>query len=430
MNCSQFLFIGKYGMINSTSYVRDSIMQQIEKITIKKLEIKGFKSIEHLILEDVSPFVVLAGANGSGKSNIVDALYFLSLVIKFGIDEAIEKIGGVSCISSNFIKTDVCYCIDVGIDKINYQYCLELNISESSAYIRYENFKISIYGRIVCDYDKKKKQNREKYLPKSSNKSPIGGILGVGGVVAFVGAVAVRAQEELYKVKKTVRQYPTYDIPKKCFLADMLIKEGNLFFKIMNNIRLYRFDLTGVVQSGDLELTDNRQGIISLLTCLEQDSNLKETVLEWLSLMIPDLQDIQQLNDKSFVFIENNGQTLPAHMVSNGTKYILYLLVTILKQTQEAGVTIIEEPERSLHPKVIGELIDFMREHTSINHPIILTTHSESVVRKLELEELFFVHKENGKTYVKSVKDSGVDKRKIPLNTAWLTNLFDGGLPW
>lgn len=43
---------------------------------IKRLEIKGYKSIGHLVLEDVPSLMVLAGANGAGKSNLVEALAF------------------------------------------------------------------------------------------------------------------------------------------------------------------------------------------------------------------------------------------------------------------------------------------------------------------------------------------------------------------
>ena len=49
-------------------------------MNIQKLEIKGFKSIAHVSLENISPFLVFAGANGAGKSNLVDALVFLGAV--------------------------------------------------------------------------------------------------------------------------------------------------------------------------------------------------------------------------------------------------------------------------------------------------------------------------------------------------------------
>ena len=51
-------------------------------------------------------------------------------------------------------------------------------------------------------------------------------------------------------------------------------------------------------------------------------------------------------------------------------------------------------------------------------------------MRNLKASELALVDKEAGKTVVHLAKDAGVDERKIPLDKAWLTNLFDGGLPW
>ena len=168
---------------------------------------------------------------------------------------------------------------------------------------------------------------------------------------------------------------------------------------------------------------------------LENDDDMRETILDWLCLIVPEMQNIASDNrhidgSKMIQFEEESGKKFPAHLVSDGTIYALCMLVAVLTRTQKPGITIIEEPERGLHPKAIGELVSFMREHASHYHPIILTTHSESVVRELELDELFFVSKENGKTQIKSVKDSGVDKNKIPLDTAWLTNTLGGGLPW
>lgn len=162
---------------------------------------------------------------------------------------------------------------------------------------------------------------------------------------------------------------------------------------------------------------------------------MRETILEWLCLIVPEMKNVisddRHIDGSKLIqFEEESGKKFPAYLVSDGTIYALCMLVAVLTRTKKAGITIIEEPERGLHPKAIGELIGFMREHASTHHPIILTTHSESVVRELELDELFFVSKEQGNTHIKSVKNSGVDKTKIPLDTAWLTNTLDGGLPW
>ena len=46
--------------------------EPVRKASLKKITIKGFKSIESLVDFEVRPLNVLIGANGAGKSNFVD----------------------------------------------------------------------------------------------------------------------------------------------------------------------------------------------------------------------------------------------------------------------------------------------------------------------------------------------------------------------
>ncbi|MGS0024044.1 AAA family ATPase, partial [Escherichia coli] len=92
--------------------------------------------------------------------------------------------------------------------------------------------------------------------------------------------------------------------------------------------------------------------------------------------------------------------------ISDGTIFTLCIMTAILSRAQQTGITIIEEPERGIHPKAIGELVQLMRENTSLNHPIVITTHSESIVRNLEPDELWFVSKKEGKTQLKHASDA------------------------
>jgi len=61
---------------------------------IQKIHLQGFKSAANIVLEDAQTFSVFAGANGSGKSNIVDGLSFFGAVIKRGAQQAIRDYGG------------------------------------------------------------------------------------------------------------------------------------------------------------------------------------------------------------------------------------------------------------------------------------------------------------------------------------------------
>ena len=71
-----------------------------------------------------------------------------------------------------------------------------------------------------------------------------------------------------------------------------------------------------------------------------------------------------------------------------------------------------------------------MRENASLDHPIIITTHSESVIRKSRAERAVVCQQARGENPTKHASDAGIDKKEIPLDTAWLMNMFDGGLPW
>ena len=224
------------------------------------------------------------------------------------------------------------------------------------------------------------------------------------------------------------------------YSSDDSFLRQNKEFQGLKNVKIFRIDpftIKNRRSTGNNPGELNRDGsnIAAVLEKLEKDNELREQIIEWMSVIVPEMKKVsvrtQNIDSsKGLFFEEDSGNRFPAHMVSDGTIYALCLLVAVLTRVKQPGITIIEEPERGLHPKAISELIGFIREYASPHHPIILTTHSESVVRSLELEELYFVSKSQGKTQIKDVRKSGVDKNKIPLDTAWLTNLLGGGLPW
>ncbi|MGZ8371488.1 MAG: AAA family ATPase, partial [Rhodoplanes sp.] len=58
-----------------------------------RIEIDGFKSFKDLKL-DLQPFTVVAGPNASGKSNLFDALRFLSQLASSDLSDAVRRIRG------------------------------------------------------------------------------------------------------------------------------------------------------------------------------------------------------------------------------------------------------------------------------------------------------------------------------------------------
>ena len=60
---------------------------------LTRVEIDGFKTFEGFSL-DLVPFTAIVGPNASGKSNLFDALRFLSLLAQYDIRTAMQGLRG------------------------------------------------------------------------------------------------------------------------------------------------------------------------------------------------------------------------------------------------------------------------------------------------------------------------------------------------
>lgn len=407
---------------------------------INYLKISGFKSIQNVEIKDVSSFMVLAGANGTGKSNFVDALAFLSKVIDMGVSKAVSEFGGVeNLIGPKHNSGNISYKIEFEIEEQVYQYEISIFLNNLISRISSESLKILKDGQIIFDSDKV----REK-LEVNQESNTSGDLIGAG-LLGALGGLIWSELKDSDQIGKDIINGVAIGIGLKLltdekYSSDESFLRQNKEFQGLRNVKIFRIDPFTIknrrsTANNPGELNRDGSNIATVLEKLEKDNELREQIIEWMSVIVPEMKKVsvktQNIdNSKGLFFEEDSGDPFPAHMVSDGTIYALCLLVAVLTRVKQPGITIIEEPERGLHPKAISELISFIREHVSPFHPIILTTHSESVVRSLELEELYFVSKSQGKTQIKDVRKSGVDKNKIPLDTAWLTNLLGGGLPW
>lgn len=371
-------------------------------MNIQYLEIKGFKSVAELQLRNVSPFIVLAGANGAGKSNIADGMAFLGAIVKRGALQAIREFGGfqqIHCFKyRKEQRTSISFLIKIDFDGVVYEYSLKLKGIDKHPEV-VESMKVD--GQLVID--RKNTADTKIALTDSS-------------------------------LLQSLPDYP------KDMTALMLFSQNPLC-KFLTNIRVFRIDPLAAKDpdnsTADATALDaHGRNVATMLSVLEKDDFFRNSVLEWIELIVPGMESVstekQRLDSSTVITFKEEGTKarFPARLISDGTIYALCILTAVLSRSKSSGFTIIEEPERGIHPKAIGELVQLMRENATVEHPILITTHSESVVRNLETSELWLVSKEDGKTQLKSAADAGVDKKNIPLDTAWLTNLFDGGLPW
>lgn len=377
----------------------------IEK-SIRTLEIGNFKSIDSLQLGGLSPFSVFAGSNGSGKSNFVDALDFVSVFIRHGINAALEQHGGIQNIRSRKRRSSTSdqFSFVIGCDLVDDQ-------ERTSVF----NYSLRIHGL----YQEPTPEefliiNGDRVLSRKKDR----------GFIRLKGKPEIHGFPDVYSALSLI--------------------PDNEITRFLQHLDVYR------IQPGDAKaadttnvdgtrLTSNGGNLASVLRRLERNPETVADILDWMQMIVPGVAKIQtrqRLTDNTTALLFKEAGTakrFPGHLVSDGTVYALCMLVAVVGAPAGLGMTLIEEPERGLHAKAVRELVELMRQQASSERPIWLTTHSESVVRALELSELVLVDKVDGRTTMKRADSGNLKQRDLaPLTVdeAWLTNLLNGGLPW
>ncbi|MGR3985192.1 MAG: AAA family ATPase [Gammaproteobacteria bacterium] len=373
---------------------------------LNKLKIANYKSIDSLELTNLAPFAVFAGANGSGKSNFFDALAFVRDFLFGGIEYALREHGGFENMRSAKRRGESArkFDFEIGCDAVAGSPAFHYSLSIGNL-----NRAPQIQERVRSD--------DETLLDRSKTATTI--------------KVVDGGKTEIARVPTT-------------HSALLLLPRKLLILLSLKILRLYRIDPLSAQQpaksdSDPKTLQGKGNNLASVLNRLEKDKQMRETILEWMEMIAPGLEKMstekQRLDSTTAILFKEQGTSrqFPAHLVSDGTMYALCMLVAVLDSTKSTGLTLIEEPERGLHPKAIIDLIDLMRECASPSNPIWLTTHSEAVVRSLKLPELVLVNKTDGSTQMKPAAQGNLtddDIKPLGLDRAWLSNLFGAGLPW
>jgi predicted ATPase len=379
---------------------------------IKYLRIENYKSIDKLELHDMPPFAVFAGANGSGKSNFFDALEFVSQIAQSDVEVALRKHQGFAnmhCVKRYKSKARTFeFDIQVFLQEHHILHIVQL----------YHKYRLK-----VTNLDTTPVLEEDYYTSPPTVFPPMHKRLGSKASLQY-------SQE--------TNTYRDADINFSSNVSFLRYLETSLTETIRGS-RIYRIDpisakRESAADADNSELDRSGNNLASVLRRLEQDENIRDTIMEFLSLYVPNLEKVSAHKQKltshlALSFKESNTKKeFPAHLISDGTIYLLNLLVAVLDVKKRTGITMIEEPERGLHPEAISQIVAFMRERATSRNPIWLTTHSEAVVRATQEGDLFFVEKEDGRTVIKPALP--YTNGSFSRDRAWLSNALGGGLPW
>lgn len=333
---------------------------------------------------------VLIGANGSGKSNLIEAISLLQAMPK-DLTKSIRDGGGIQEWLWKGEENPIAQ-IEAVIKNPNGQQSLRHTLK-----FRAMDYRIEVINELIenekmyhgAGYDQKYfyyrydgKQATVNEKIKSRRK------LHWENIETDQSILAQRQDPDAY--------------PEMAYLANSYQK-----------IRLYREWQFGrytpsrkpqrADESNDF-LEENMINLALILNSLRQNREAKRKLLDALKLFIESIEDFDIRVQSGYVeifFQESNfNSSIPATRLSDGTLRYLSLLA-ILLHPNPPPLICIEEPELGLHPDVLPTLIDLLKEAAQKTQ-IIITTHSTDLVDALtDMPEAVLVFdKQQGSTTV------------------------------
>jgi predicted ATPase len=336
---------------------------------INQVKITGFRRLDAVDLV-VKPFMTLIGPNGTGKTSFLDALSVLSASASGNLCNILSQFGGIANLQTRNRNQGISFLADMkvpGYDPLKYS----LNLTpQGTAY----SISREILSQHRSGYD-----NPFKHID-SSNDDIRYYEIGEGRLIqptwehnpleTSLSQVPkmFRQPEELRHILATTTQYHALDVG---FNAPIKLPQ-----------QMKPATLPGA----------NGEDLVPYLYYLrESDRDRFETITDSLQAAFPDFEELNfppvaagmlamTWKDRNF--------SKPIYMneLSEGTLRFLWL-VSLLQSPNLSTITMIDEPEVSMHPEMLSLLVDLMRE-TSMRTQLIIASHSDRFVRFLRPEEV------------------------------------------
>ena len=431
---------------------------------ITRISINGFKSLVNVEVF-LGTFTCIAGRNAVGKSNLFDALVFLSNLADKPLLEAAKLVRSEGQKHTNirdiFQKVGNNYTdtISFEIDMIVPHYTIDDLGQKAEATITSLRYSLELYYNEVEDEDPIKIKREElvpipllearKSIKFLHNKEWVKSCILGRRTTSYIST-----QGEIIKIHQDDRKGRTADfvaskMPRT--LLSTVTAEYSTAFCVRHELRSWKMlqlEPSALRQPDDFDkrknakLKSNGENLPATLYRLntengegnrdiyqELTNNLSE-ILDGIDLVDIDKDEKRELLTLRVHF--KDGSTYPANSLSDGTLRFLGLSVLEL-DTKSDGIICFEEPENGIHPSKIASIIDLLQKiATDTNYEVgednplrqvIINTHSPIVVSVVPEDSLLMA--ESLEEYNTTFAKKYIRTSYAALNNTWRDNILN-----
>ena len=418
---------------------------------ITKLTIENFKSFDRVEVE-LRDFNVVVGPNAAGKSNLIEAVAFLKDIAEHGLEDAVAIHGGIKVLRNfaadgdrilrfgvehdesenadgQIAAMDETFAIDeikhrilrhsgdkiVGVKKGRVAYDFSIRPNK-----RGDGFSVArdeLSQRITLFEMTQVAEEEGKWfvpIPSPQDFSFYREVetLGEGALILNQrnGRLQARFAPSLNKNIRLadisrVLSYTPSGLPSLSLIMESpyLRMVDYHFWDALKNARIYDFDpkkpkravpIAGVKKldgdGGNLAIV--LQEILRRAKDRRRFVNLVSDLLPFVDSVGVDTLAYNSLLAKLTERRSSGKRDLSVAWASDGTISVLAMVAALF--FEKGKMAVFEEPERNMHPQLIGRLVQMMKE-ASENKQIILTTHNPEMLRHSDLEDILLVQRDD-----------------------------------
>jgi predicted ATPase len=392
---------------------------------IESIRLKNFKALKNVEIQNLPKMCIFVGANGSGKTTLFNVFSFLQDALADNIHVALTKLGGSKGFQEvksrgaegpieielkfreNSSSPLVTYFLSINEEKgrpIIEKEILQYRRGSKGQPWRFLDFSRGTGKAVMNEPDKvteKTELKREDHTLKSPD------ILALKGLAQFEKFPASKALGELLE---------------NWYISDFHIQRAQPEH-----------------EAGYAEHLSREGENLSLVTefLYKRHPEIFSSIIEKLKQRVPGISDVDsKITEEGRVLLRFKDGAFQdpflARHVSDGTiKMFAYLV--LLNDPKPHPLLCVEEPENQLYPKLLMELAEEFREYSRKGGQVFVSTHSPDFLNAAELEEVFWLQKENGYTIIKKAADDEQLRKYMgegdKLGYLWRQGFFTGADP-
>jgi predicted ATPase len=393
---------------------------------LKSIKIQNYKALQDISLKDLPNFMVLVGANGTGKSTLFDVFGFLRDALNGNVRQALDARGRFSeVVTRGHEQESILLELQVKMEIAGFSrlvtYHLEIGQDEGRPLIKREflRYKRGRYGGpfYVLDF-----QNGAGFA--TANEEDL-------------------AKPDLELMRET-QQLESPDILAIKGLGQFQrFKAANALRQLLENWHVSDFHINAARGRKDaagsaehLSVSgDNLPRVAQYL--YENYRPVFDRILDRMKQRVPGIVGVQpELTQDGYLVLRYQDGTFKTpfldRYVSDGTiKMFAYLV--LLHDPSPHPLLCIEEPENQLYPTLMAELAEEFRNYAKAGGQVMVSTHSPDLLNSLRLEEVYWLAKVAGVSKILRAQDNpqvaAYMRDGDKLGYLWKQGFFDGANP-